>query len=154
MAVSLILSLSPLSRTPGKVKSSKKNVKKCKDLIPPAAVHCIPQLKQRPVGHSGKALALRRSGKNGFQTVPLLGFFDFPAVQVQMGNASMLLDMVQGIEEMSLPIGGALVSMQEIYHPREIPLYSGMPQLNEPAVGVGMGAKSPEEWISAETNAD
>jgi hypothetical protein len=42
LAVSLILSLSPLVPTPAKVKSSKKTVKRCKDLIPPAAVHCIP----------------------------------------------------------------------------------------------------------------
>jgi len=86
----------------------------CKDLIPSAAVSCIPQLKERSVSHPGKATVPRRRGENSFQLVPLSGLINFPAVEIQVGDTSVPLNMLEGVKKMALPIGSAIVGVQEI----------------------------------------
>ena len=59
-------------------------------------------------------MVLGDRGENRFQPLPLAELLDFPAMQIQVGNATVLLNMVERVQEVALPIRGSIVSAYEI----------------------------------------
>jgi hypothetical protein len=72
-------------------------------------------------------------------------------MKIEMCDTAEMLDVVQSIPEMLLPIAGAFVNAHEIQQASEIALRSPMPELNCFAVGISMRANSPEKWIARKT---
>jgi hypothetical protein len=64
-------------------------------------------------------------------------------MKIEMCDTAEMLDVVQSIPEMLLPIAGAFINAHEIHQAGEITLRSCMSQLNRFTVGTGVRANSP-----------
>src|SRR5579863_5308459 len=85
------------------------------------------------------------------QSFPFSKIFNFPTVKIQVGNPTMLFDIVQSPEKMGEPVCGAFIVKEEVSHSGEIALQQRMTRLNKFAVTTSMSAKSPQERIPRES---
>lgn len=103
----------------------------------------LPELKERSVCQLGQIVP-GNGGENILQAVPLAEFVDLPAMQIQMSDATVLLNVIQPAQKLFLPIRRAAVGPHEIQYALEIAFHNRMAKLDRGTVGIGMGAHTPE----------
>src|ERR1700674_2289858 len=69
-------------------------------------------------------------------------------MQIQMGNAPMLIHMVEGAEKVLQPIGCAAISTQKVRNSYKIAFQSRVPELNEFTMRIGVSTYPPKERVT------